>query len=75
MEREIWFRRWLFGYVPVHWKGLALILGAVVCVLTCFVVLVACAQYFERPAIAFTIPVPFLYILITALRIAQRHAV
>lgn len=74
MEREIWFRKWLWSYVPVHWKGLALILAAVVGVLACFVILVLCAQYFQRPAIAFTIPVPFLYILITTLRIAQRHA-
>lgn len=74
MEREIWFRKWLWSYVPVHWKGLALILASVVSVLVCFVLLVLCAQIFQRPAIAFTIPVPFLYILITTLRIAQRHA-
>ncbi len=74
MDREIWFRRWLWSYVPVHWKGLALILASVVSILACFIVLVLCAQYFQRPAIAFTIPVPFLYIVITTIRIAARHA-
>ncbi|MFM6831153.1 MAG: hypothetical protein ACKOVA_12615 [Novosphingobium sp.] len=74
MEREVWFRKWLWAYVPVHWKGLALIFGAVVAVFACFAVLVLAAQYFERPAIAFTIVVPFIYILITALRIAARHS-
>jgi hypothetical protein len=43
-------------------------------VFACFAVLVLAAQYFERPAIAFTIVVPFIYILITALRIAARHS-
>ena len=74
MGPEIWYRKWLFGYVPVHWKGLALIFGAVATVLACFVILVLAAQYWQRPAIAFTIPVPFLYVLITTLKIARRHA-
>ena len=74
MEPEIWFRKWLWSYVPVHWKGLALMFGAVVATFACFGLLVLAAQYWQRPAIAFTIPVPFLYILITTFRIARRHA-
>lgn len=74
MPEEIWFRKWLWSYVPVHWKGLALMFGAIVSVFTCFGVLVIAAQLLETPAIAFTMPVPFLYILITTLRIARRHS-
>lgn len=74
MSEEIWFRKWLWSYVPVHWKGLALMFGAIVSVFACFGVLVIAAERFESPGIAFTIPVPFLYILITTLRIARRHS-
>jgi hypothetical protein len=27
--REIWFRRILWGYFPIHWKGLAVLIGGV----------------------------------------------
>jgi len=23
MEREIWFEKWLWSYMPCHWKGVA----------------------------------------------------
>ena len=74
MQHEIWFRKWLWSYVPVHWKGLALMFGAIISVFVCFGVLVIAAQLLETPAIAFTIPVPFLYILITTFRIARKHS-
>ena len=40
MPEEIWFRKWLWSYVPVHWKGLVLIFATVVAVLTSFAGLV-----------------------------------
>jgi hypothetical protein len=27
--REIWFDRWLWSYLPCHWKGWSLLLGVV----------------------------------------------
>ena len=27
--REIWFKRIAWGFFPVHWKGLGLLLGAI----------------------------------------------
>jgi len=27
--REIWFDRWLWGYMPCHWKGWLLTLGGI----------------------------------------------
>jgi hypothetical protein len=31
-DREIWFERWLWSYMPCHWKGWALIAAFVVVV-------------------------------------------
>jgi hypothetical protein len=30
--REIWFDRWLWSYMPCHWKGWVLLLGSVIIV-------------------------------------------
>lgn len=74
MPDEIWFRKWLWSYVPVHWKGLVLIFATVVAVLTSFAGLVILADVFNWPALAFTIPVPFAFIVLRALAIARRHS-
>jgi hypothetical protein len=29
-EQEIWFERWLWSYLPIHWKGWAFVFAAVV---------------------------------------------
>ncbi len=28
-EQEIWFERWLWSYMPIHWKGWAVIAGMI----------------------------------------------
>lgn len=33
--REIWFERWLWSWMPCHWKGWALIAGVVVTANAC----------------------------------------
>jgi hypothetical protein len=36
--REIWYQRYLWGYIPIHWKGLlVLVSGISIVVANCFV--------------------------------------
>ncbi len=30
-KREIWFERWLWSYVPCHWKGWLVLASVVTC--------------------------------------------
>jgi len=29
MEREIWFEKWLWSYMPCHWKGVAALFAVI----------------------------------------------
>jgi len=41
VEREIWFEKWLWSYMPCHWKGVA----AMIAVITPTLAAIFLAQY------------------------------
>lgn len=70
MEREIWFEKWLWSYVPCHWKGVAALFAvagstAATAALSCYVA-GAAVDWFVIPVI--------LAGLLTMLAICRRHS-
>lgn len=73
-DDEIWFERWLWSYVPCHWKGWAVLFlhlapfGAVIG-LVVFV-----ANLLEREWISDLVVIPFIVALFSLSRIAKRRS-
>lgn len=74
MGDEICFERWLWSYVPCHWKGWAILLlylapsGAVIGLLVCT------AHLLAREWITDLVVIPFILALFSLNRIAKRHS-
>jgi hypothetical protein len=70
MEREVWFEKWLWSYMPCHWKGVA----AMIAVIAPTPGAIFIAQYaFGENADWLQIPI-FLAGLLTMLVICKRHS-
>jgi hypothetical protein len=67
--REIWFRRWNTGYIPCHWKGWAISIGAISAVAAINSVGIGLS-----PVLSFVRVSVVLSICITLWVLAERHS-
>jgi len=74
MADEVWFERWLWSYIPCHWKGWAILFTHVLLVLAAIGLLILTASQFERPWINDLDIIPFAIGLVSLMRICKRHS-
>ena len=71
--REIWFERWLWSWVPCHWKGWALIAGFVTAANACLWLLSWISGVMNKPDLdwPFLVIIPF---VLLSWWLAARHS-
>jgi hypothetical protein len=72
-QREIWFKRLLWSYIPCHWKGWAMIVGLVACFLISMQILswvVSATGHSDWDFVPF---LPILPIVVLGWIVAERH--
>lgn len=71
--REIWFERWLWSWVPCHWKGWALIAGVAAAANACLWLLIWISGAMNKPNAdwPFLVIVPF---VVLSWWVAERHS-
>ena len=72
-QREIWFKRLLWSYIPVHWKGWALIFGLVGCFLIFMQLFSWILSGAGRSDLNFVPFLPILPIVVLGWIFAERH--
>ncbi|TPG39760.1 hypothetical protein EAH79_13765 [Sphingomonas koreensis] len=75
MEREIWFKRILWSYIPINWKGFSVTAGIIAIILTGFFLAQSALDAFGYKD-AFLLPflVFFLPGWLSLMIIAHRHS-
>ena len=71
--REIWFERWLWSYMPIHWKGWGLMLVVILAANACVWLGLGVISWLGRPDWE---PFPFLALLpwvIVMWIVTERH--
>jgi hypothetical protein len=70
MEREVWFEKWLWSYMPCHWKGVAAMVAVIASTLA--------AIFLARRVVgenADWLQLPIFFVgLVTMLIICKRHS-
>ncbi len=73
-QTEIWFERWLWSYMPCHWKGWAIVVLHIAAVLGMANLLNLAANHFQRDWLADLAIIPLIAALISLDRISKRHS-
>lgn len=73
-DNEIWFERWLWSYMPCHWKGWAIVILHIVATLAVAGLLTLAADHFQREWISDLAIIPLLAALFSLNRISKRHS-
>ncbi len=74
MEPEIWFEKWLWSYMPCHWKGWAFLFVLVALAFTTIGIIHAvCAYFGNKNADLFDFGA-LVVIVIFGSRIPERHS-
>ena len=71
-EGEIWFERWMWSYMPCHWKGWCLLAVMVFVVILANVAIIPLAILEPSQDIAFIISMGLAVIALS--RIARKHS-
>jgi len=71
--REIWFQRWLWSWVPCHWKGWLVILGLAAAANGCFWLVRWVSGDLDTPPQRWTVLV-LLPFLLLGWWLAERHS-
>lgn len=73
-QDEIWFERWLWSYVPCHWKGWAVMAMHMAPLGVAIALLIVAANSLHREWITDLVLIPFLAAFFSLSRIAKRHS-
>ena len=74
MEREIWFEKVLWGYMPCHWKGLAAMAGVIIPAVAVILLGQMALDAFNYSEAAWLPLLIILPVLFSLLAIAKRHS-
>lgn len=74
MEREIWFEKWAWSYVPCHWKGCAAMTAVIMPTIATILLVHSAADAVGFPYADWLDLAIFLVGWITIMGIAKRHS-
>ncbi|MEJ2459719.1 MAG: hypothetical protein P8Y58_16870 [Novosphingobium sp.] len=74
VETEIWFERWLWSYMPCHWKGWAVVILHIAAALAMATLLNLAAGHLQQGWIAHLTIIPVVVALVSLERISERHS-
>lgn len=73
-DNEIWFERWLWSYMPCHWKGWIIVILHIAATLAMASLLTLAANHFQQEWISDLAIIPLVAALFSLSLISKRHS-